>query len=711
MVQSTLATACDYLAAGLSVLPIRRDGSKAPALRAWNWLEAELPTPDHVTEWFDVASPPGIAIICGAVSGNLELIDFDRRADELFPAWRDLVEADSPGLVERLSVVRTPRPGYHVRYRCTEVPIPGNVKLAEDPSAPRNERTLIETRGEGGYALAPGSPPECHENNYTYDHVAGPPLTELSVITAEEREVLLRCARAFDRAVRQQGRSLTARAPSERLRPGDDYDLRGPDWAEILTPYGWEVVRQEGAVRFWRRPGKDRGWSATTGYCHGKRGEELLRVFSSNGDPFEADQSYGKFRALAALEYHGDTRAAARALAQQGFGEQGRRSAHRQENDDADAADGALGSFLLRLVDARKTPQKILASLDLVREEATLLTFSITSNTSSHREPAARILHEAERTGEDLARDDILGALGRMIVRARDLAEARQAEREGGLKIADVVREFVPDHLHLTHRRSNGTVWSERKGRELARAEFVTYAPSELIAACREALDAPPEEAKLVRAIREAMAVLWSDLDNRLPDITDPSVAISPAIAEAICAALVGAWLRPGVCHQARRLEHLNHVVHQRFSLAALAREQLAMLRSVGVPANPAWHRLDPSLQAWTRPYCDAATGEERLALAMHYALLSQLSCPLPACSTPAEFDAVGVRVGALLGEEDLLRLTTAETRFSGRFEQRRLAVLSPRLADSVLLAPEGVCPEGITAEADPTAPDAGVCK
>lgn len=36
-----------YLSGGTSILPIRRDGSKAPALTAWKWLESELPTADR----------------------------------------------------------------------------------------------------------------------------------------------------------------------------------------------------------------------------------------------------------------------------------------------------------------------------------------------------------------------------------------------------------------------------------------------------------------------------------------------------------------------------------------------------------------------------------------------------------------------------------------------------------------------------------------
>jgi hypothetical protein len=60
------------------------------------------------------------------------------------------------------------------------------------------------------------------------------------------------------------------------------------------------------------------GTSATTDYA----GSELLHVFSSNAAPFDQDTAYTKFHAFALLEHDGDFRAAARALAREGYGDQ-----------------------------------------------------------------------------------------------------------------------------------------------------------------------------------------------------------------------------------------------------------------------------------------------------------------------------------------------------------------------------------------------------
>jgi hypothetical protein len=52
-------------------------------------------------------------------------------------------------------------------------------------------------------------------------------------ITAEEREVLWKCARYFDREP-PKPEPNPRQATVDGLRPGDDHDRRGPDWSEIL---------------------------------------------------------------------------------------------------------------------------------------------------------------------------------------------------------------------------------------------------------------------------------------------------------------------------------------------------------------------------------------------------------------------------------------------------------------------------------------------
>ncbi len=149
-----LAAALRYTSAGLSVIPCDRR-AKRPRLRHWKPYQAQLPTALDLVRWFGPWSrADALAVVTGQVSGHLEVLDFD--APALFGPWADTVQGNLPNLWPRLPVIRTQSGGTHVYLRCAEG-IGGNRKLAVDPARPGGKFTLIETRGEGGYVLAPPS--------------------------------------------------------------------------------------------------------------------------------------------------------------------------------------------------------------------------------------------------------------------------------------------------------------------------------------------------------------------------------------------------------------------------------------------------------------------------------------------------------------------------------------------------------------------------
>lgn len=113
-----------------------------------------------------------------------------------------------------------------------------------------------------------------------------------------------------------------ANAPSnvkDGGRPGDEYN-RNASWSEILEPAGWKVDHTTGQVTYWRRPGKEKGHSATTGKCHTEGSGDLLYVFTSSAAPFEQDAGYSKFAAYTVLNHQGDYKAAGKALYALGYG-------------------------------------------------------------------------------------------------------------------------------------------------------------------------------------------------------------------------------------------------------------------------------------------------------------------------------------------------------------------------------------------------------
>jgi P4 family phage/plasmid primase-like protien len=319
------------VAAGISVVPILADGSKRPAV-GWKCYQSRLPTPLELKQWFDYDLGWGLAIIGGTISGNAEILDFDDPA--VFDRWWALIEWQEPAMADTLAIIDTPGPGVQVIYRCP-VMVPGNQKLAQRPSENGRE-VLIETRGEGGYAITVPSPPECHPNRQPYRMRQGD-LSALPRLDFEDWCLLIEAAKSFNRCVELPRKPARQGGigNQEGDRPGDAYNARG-DWGELLQKHGWRCIFGRGEVEHWQRPGKDgtrdKGASATLGYV----APGIFYVFSTNCHPFEAEKTYDLFGAFTLLDHSGDFQAAGRALRRLGYGEPAKRL------DAAESSPGAV---------------------------------------------------------------------------------------------------------------------------------------------------------------------------------------------------------------------------------------------------------------------------------------------------------------------------------------------------------------------------------
>ena len=238
-------TAERYAKSGLSVIPIKPDGSKSPAV-AWKPFQTRIADPAELNAWFRNGN--GIGIVAGKVSGSLEILDFDN--SEIFDHWRNLLEQTGPGLLARFLIVMTPK-GFHVFYRCPDG-VEGNQKLAQKKEQDGELKTIIETRGEGGYVVVPGSPPECHPSGIPYVMLQGD-LTEIPTITAEERQMLIECARAINEVPKRTITGVETQDSNKGQRPGDEFNAKA-SWDDILVPHDWNIVGQRGDVTDWQRP-------------------------------------------------------------------------------------------------------------------------------------------------------------------------------------------------------------------------------------------------------------------------------------------------------------------------------------------------------------------------------------------------------------------------------------------------------------------------
>jgi len=283
--------ALKYKSAGLSCLPT--DSSKMPATKAWKDIDIDI---NEFTSF-------GIAIKCGKCSGNLECIDFDNHFGDAKEVISEFMIID--GVKEifnkySLPIQSTTSGGFHLIYRCSV--IEGNKKLARRPK--KDEKTgkdkpdiLIETRGEGGYFCVDPTPGYKILKNS---------ILEVKEILPDERGVLLSAARSFNTWIEKEYHT-----DQDKERPGDMFNsdpVALDEARHALEIAGWNDL---GGGK-WRRPGKDKGISATLN----KAAPGIFYNFSSSAHPFDSEKGYTAFQVVGLLNYDGDFKRFASDLAE-----------------------------------------------------------------------------------------------------------------------------------------------------------------------------------------------------------------------------------------------------------------------------------------------------------------------------------------------------------------------------------------------------------
>ena len=279
------------------------------AIFPWKRYQSEMITDADLAAQMNDYRAKGVAVICGAISGGLEVIDIDTKY-ETYPLW-DAIKAKIPAAIyDKLHIVQTRSKGYHLYYRCEE--IEGNQKLAQRPPTETETQSnpqiksycIIETRGEAGYVVAPPS------DGYSIEQEG------INIITIDERTALFELMRSFNEIVVEVPIEAHNRPSSKEygLSPFEDYNRRG-DIVEMLERNGWTKVKNGGDRVYFLRPG---GTSEQSGNYH--KGLNLFTVFSVN-TPFEVLKGYRPAAVFTIIEHDGDYKASARALLAMGYGE------------------------------------------------------------------------------------------------------------------------------------------------------------------------------------------------------------------------------------------------------------------------------------------------------------------------------------------------------------------------------------------------------
>ena len=337
MTNPILVAALDAWDHGLSVVRVRSDGSKRP-VGEWKAYQTDRAERAVVQEWFAHGNH-GLGVICGAVSGDLEMLELEGRfiAEIGTQAFKDAAKA--AGLELLLSrlvngfMVVSPSNGRHFYYRVDGEAAP-NTKLARRPatddelaaSDTDRVKVLIETRGEGGFVVAPPSSGTVHPPGRPWQTQAAT-WAAVPTITVAERDAMFELCRSFDTAGHAAPTPVAPVATPVVVRQARA-TVEGSSWMDalvdhlrttqpmqqLLEHYGWAHAYTDRHGRaLMTRPGKDEGVSGSV-----NAGGRLLPFSSST--PFATGglppTTYDQLDVIAAYEYRGDRKAAARSLAE-----------------------------------------------------------------------------------------------------------------------------------------------------------------------------------------------------------------------------------------------------------------------------------------------------------------------------------------------------------------------------------------------------------
>lgn len=318
-----LAHAKDAAARNLAVIPVK-PGSKAPAVN-WRNYQKSLPTTDELEAWFSNGTYQAMGIICGTVSDNLVMVEFEGDAvrDGIYDRVLEIAAATNlGGIIDRIRYgyeEETPSGGIHWLLKLPTAP-KGNEVLSKSTE----KKPLIETRGEGGFTvvspsvLAPGvSHSALNKEAPGFYTLRSGSISTIARLNDEEYADLCNLLRSFDRSVKPKY-EMPQEKPNntDGLSVGDDFNSSAHWMHDVLGPHGWEYLyRDASEIHYLRRPGKTEGISATIN----STGNNTLKVHSTS-TPMPTDGTLHKFAAYAFLNHDGDFAAATKDLSEKGYG-------------------------------------------------------------------------------------------------------------------------------------------------------------------------------------------------------------------------------------------------------------------------------------------------------------------------------------------------------------------------------------------------------
>lgn len=299
-----------YLQQGLSIIPVRDKDEvsksktfvKKSPYSKWKIHQSQKMTEGDLYFQMDQNNTTWIAIVCGAISGNLEVIDVDNKN------WAGIdallfknIQSLFPELFDKLRIHRSLTGGYHILYKIDGQCPPGNKKLAWKEG---QKEAALETRGEGGFVVSPPS--------VGYSVFKDNPIP---TITWEERCSLIAICEGYNEKVKTKEVKSTIRTASDYYdeNPFDHYN-KSPEAEKILINNGWKPAGESNTFIWFTRPGKDSGISASF-----NKEKRCYYVFTSS-TILEVETGYNPATVLSILQHNGDKKATFSYLVNNGYG-------------------------------------------------------------------------------------------------------------------------------------------------------------------------------------------------------------------------------------------------------------------------------------------------------------------------------------------------------------------------------------------------------
>ena len=276
-----LNTAYKYITAGISVIGCKDD--KSPNHKLWKPYQSELMDQETAIKTFASRSKK-IGIVTGAVSANLEVIDIDD--DSIFDQFYNCILDYFDGNGQMILLVKTPK-GFHIYFRNSfnmsdpDNGIPcGNLKLAKH--AKRKDGTApvrIETRGQGGYVVAPPS------DGYSIKMGS---FDNIPVWSIADRDHIFDLAKEFNLYNRAAQPTIERSNLEYKDTPWTNYDQDTSDpWEEDLFDKGWTFVFEDSIRKYYLRPGESKNKYSANFH----KGMRLFKCFSTS-TTFEDEKPY-----------------------------------------------------------------------------------------------------------------------------------------------------------------------------------------------------------------------------------------------------------------------------------------------------------------------------------------------------------------------------------------------------------------------------------